>query len=65
MKLSDFHRTYANTPLHDRFIVIDKIHHGDMTLKDIYFAIKQYEETARAAYQEIDKLLAIASTVLK
>lgn len=56
MDTSQFHRKYANTPLKNRFEVLDIGKYGMMTLSDIYERVKFLEDQIRPQGIEIDKL---------
>lgn len=57
MKLHEFHQKYANTPLKERFNVLDFKELGMMTLNDVYQEVKKIEDKIRPDEIRIGKLL--------
>jgi hypothetical protein len=55
-----FYAKFANLPITDRFVILDMINHGDLTMLRIYEKIKLADEKISEQNLEIDRLLRIA-----
>ena len=64
MKDFIFYGRFANVPIDKRFVVLDMIHHGDLTLMKIYTKIKAIDDKIRDDLIEKKKLLEIAEKYL-
>jgi hypothetical protein len=60
MKIEMFYQKFANTPLSDRFSVIDFNEGGMKTLNDIYQQLKKYDEAIRPFLLKQERLLKLA-----
>lgn len=59
MKYHEFIRKYANTPIENRFNVLDFNKLGKMSLNDVYDRIKELENMMRPQRIEQDNLLRV------
>jgi len=60
MTYSEFIQKYANTPLKDRFIMLDGINNFPLSLNMIYKLLTDYESFIRPIKIEEDKLIKLA-----
>jgi len=59
MRKHEFYEKYANTPIENRFIIINIAEFGLLTLNDIYKEIKKIDEQIRPLEIRRQKLLDI------
>lgn len=64
MKKHEFYRKYANTPIGNRFEVINFIKHGSMTLNQIYQLVKENDEKIAGLEFDNDNLISVAEEAL-
>ncbi len=64
MKSHEFYRKFANLPLDKRFVVLDRIKHGGLTMNGVYFQMHQLDEKLRPLLIEQQELLEIAEEFL-
>lgn len=57
MQTHEFFHQYANTPLADRFKMINFVELGSMTLNDVYQRVKAIEDKIRPDVIERDNLI--------
>lgn len=62
MPTNEFFSKYANTPLKDRFTVLNFTELGDMTLASLYKEVQRLEDEMRPLRIEQDKLIRAAET---
>jgi len=60
MKKEMFYQMYADTPLSDRFGVINFQESGIMTLNDLYQKLKELDKQMQSPIRRQDKLLKLA-----
>lgn len=60
MKKEEFYRKYANLQIDKRFIALDFIKYGMMSLNDVYTRISKADEQRRSLELEIESLLKVA-----
>ena len=65
MEPHQFHAKYANTPLNDRFTILNMHKYGDLTLDKLFKEVKDLEDKIRTYQIQLDWLMKIADEHLK
>ena len=60
MKSHEFYQQFSNLPLDKRFIVINRIKHGELTMGGIYYQMEELQKELRPLKIKEQELLDIA-----